>query len=496
MIDINEQAVKLLNTIDEGFMPGLAYDTAWAAMVPESSGSTKPLFPKSMLWLITAQRQDGSWGAEFEYFYDRLVSTLGSIIALKKTFKAEKFQKLIELGEDYIWYNIKQLQTEPQQTVGFELIFPSLMAEAEVLGLNLPYREKFYEPLKDKKLKLAIGELIASENSTVTYSLEFLGDLISKNILLQIQNVNGSISNSPSATAFMLTKLYNERAYNYLNRVLDFNGGSAMTLFPFDVFETAWVIEYFLKSGIPIENHILSKIEALYKLWSEKGISMSRIYYSEDLDDTTTVFNILQKTNHDVNIKVIEHYESDSHFNCYPSELSPSPQVNIKVLNVLKNNKNYSRREEVIEKILKFLSQERHQNSFWLDKWNISPYYCTGLALEAVGDFDNSLSGDALDWIIKTQNYDGSWGQRNGSMEESAYALLALMNYHMNIEKIDTSIIANGLKYLENNYNTDFYPELWIGKGLYCPYNVAKACVLSALYLGKTNKFDSDKDND
>jgi halimadienyl-diphosphate synthase len=485
MIDIVQEAIKLLSSLEDGYMPGLAYDTAWAAMIPEHKGSKKPLFPKSLLWLITSQYEDGSWGAKIEYQYDRLISTLASIIAFKKTHKAEKFKKIIELGEDYIWYNIKSLQNEPQETVSFELLFPSLMSDAEHLGLNLPYREKFYEPLKEKKLKLAISNLIALKKSTVTYSLEFLGDYASEDLLRQAQNVNGSISNSPSATAFMMTKVFDTNAFNYLNKVLEYNSGSSMTLYPFDVFETAWVIEYIIKAGIPIEDHYMKKIKALYKLWTKTGISMSKIYHSEDLDDSTSVYNILEKTNHKVDINIFKNYETDTHFNCYPSELSPSPLVNIKVLKLIKESQKYNDRDIAIEKILKFLYKERVQQSYWIDKWNISPYYCTGLAVEAIGDLELKLSSQALDWIIKTQNYDGSWGEGNGNLEETAYSIIALIYYHMNVEKIDTSIIKNGLKNLEYNYYIDYYPELWLGKGLYCPYNVSKASVLSALYLGK-----------
>jgi hypothetical protein len=131
------------------------------------------------------------------------------------------------------------------------------------------------------------------------------------------------------------------------------------------------------------------------------------------------------------------------------------------------------------------------QNSFWRDKWNISPYYCTGLAIEAIGDLDRPLTEKALDWMIKTQNSNGSWGQKIGTLEETSYALSALINYHQNIEKIDISTINNGLKYLEDNFRNDLYPELWIGKGLYCPKNVVKASILSALYLGKDLAKDS-----
>ena len=143
MINITRDAIRLLNGLREGYMPGVAYDTAWVAMVTENSNSDKPLFPKSLLELITSQNNDGSWGADVNYYHDRIISTLASIIAFKKTYKSEKYKQIIEAGEDYIWYNVKQLPHEHQETVGFELLFPALMTEGKSLDLNLPFREKY-----------------------------------------------------------------------------------------------------------------------------------------------------------------------------------------------------------------------------------------------------------------------------------------------------------------------------------------------------------------
>ena len=69
MEDITQEAIKILGNLKDGYMPGLAYDTARTAMVPESSTTDKPLFPKSLLWLITSQNKDGSWGSEIDYSY-------------------------------------------------------------------------------------------------------------------------------------------------------------------------------------------------------------------------------------------------------------------------------------------------------------------------------------------------------------------------------------------------------------------------------------------
>jgi prenyltransferase beta subunit len=261
-----------------------------------------------------------------------------------------------------------------------------------------------------------------------------------------------------------------------------------MTLFPFDVFETAWVIDNFLKTKLPVQNHYSQKLDGLYSIWNDHGISMSKLYDFQDLDDTATVFYLFRKTNHEVDAKVLEMYEDTTHFNCYPSERSASPIVNIRVLKAINDYSEYNRRDEVIEKIIKFLYQEQKEHSHWIDKWNISPFYCTGQAIEAIGELDSKLTEKAVDWILDSQNIDGSWGLNDGTQEETSYAVLALLWYHLNIEKIDTSIINSGLNYLENNYQNDDYPELWLGKGLYCPFNVVKASIIAAMFLSKKIK--------
>jgi hypothetical protein len=110
MIDLKNEAINLLKSLDLGYMGGMAYDTAWIAKVPLSKNSNKPLFPQTLLWLFTNQQQDGSWGAKYEYFHDRIISTLASIITLSQTHSSEKFKENILKGESYIWYNIRNLK--------------------------------------------------------------------------------------------------------------------------------------------------------------------------------------------------------------------------------------------------------------------------------------------------------------------------------------------------------------------------------------------------
>ena len=71
-----------LERIGSGNEVTTGYDTGWVARIADSEG--KPEFPKALDWLVANQRQDGSWGSEAPYEYDRFINTISSTIALKQ----------------------------------------------------------------------------------------------------------------------------------------------------------------------------------------------------------------------------------------------------------------------------------------------------------------------------------------------------------------------------------------------------------------------------
>lgn len=84
-MNILSEANKLLGRMDLGDSQGVAYDTAWVARLKNANG--KPMFPQSFQWLLSHQKKDGSWGCEIEYYHDRVLSTLASLIALAEDGK-------------------------------------------------------------------------------------------------------------------------------------------------------------------------------------------------------------------------------------------------------------------------------------------------------------------------------------------------------------------------------------------------------------------------
>jgi len=137
-----------------------------------------------------------------------------------------------------------------------------------------------------------------------------------------------------------------------------------------------------------------------------------------------------------------------------------------------------------VQKIFRFLLKTRVSNAYWFDKWHASPYYATTHAVIALANYNNPLAIPAVEWILKTQNEDGSWGMYFPSAEETAYCLQALSIWkrHGGQEKVSDTVLKRGAAWLVEH--TEYpYPPMWIGKCLYCPELVVRSAILSALML-------------
>ena len=115
------------------------YDTAWIARLKNIEPEISNM---ALEWICKNQLADGSWGAEFPmYYHDRVICTLSSMIALRHWGRRQQDKVQIEKGlvalDDIIAGAEKGLRNDFNgATVGFEVIIPTLIAEAEQLGNN------------------------------------------------------------------------------------------------------------------------------------------------------------------------------------------------------------------------------------------------------------------------------------------------------------------------------------------------------------------------
>src|SRR5512136_2705408 len=140
MPDWHEELRALFkNRIGKGEIAGAAYDTAWVASIPDPEHPDRPAFPQAMEWLRLHQNSDGSWGAGVEYYHARILSTLAATLVIAQWNKSEWADFQVSAGIRAIWRQMASLSRDASATVGFELILPTLLKQAERLGFNLPY---------------------------------------------------------------------------------------------------------------------------------------------------------------------------------------------------------------------------------------------------------------------------------------------------------------------------------------------------------------------
>lgn len=483
---------KLIDEIGPGHMSSTAYDTAWTARLGEVDWS---LSSRSLAWLAEHQLPDGSWGAAAPmYYHDRVLCTLAAMIAL--TYRGRRGQDKVQIEKGRIALErivggaTQGLQSDPNgATVGFEMIAPTLAAEAERLGIIKRQGERILGRLsKQRAKKLSyLKDNMISRKVTMAFSAEMAGTdgkhMLDAN---NLQEANGSVGVSPSATAYFATyvKKGDEASLRYLRSVIEPDGGMP-NVAPFDVFEIAWTLWNLsfipdLKENERLQPHL----DFLSKAWQPKrGVGFAAGYSVKDSDDTSLVYDALLRFGVEKDLASVLLYEEKDHFRCFDLEVNPSISANIHVLGAL-GQAGLDQRNASVQKVIRFLQKAKGVNPYWVDKWHSSAYYATAHAIIAGAKLAGGLVQESVQWILHSQNRDGSWGTYISTAEETAYAMQALWFWNEHVARLPRNALRNGARWLKEHLDTP-YPPLWIGKCLYNPSLVIRSAVISALALAQ-----------
>ena len=498
MIDIQAETKDLLSQLGLSQMSSTAYDTAWLARLDEFD---RNMSNQALEWLCENQLPDGSWGtSEAFYYHDRVICTLGAMISL--TYRGRRAQDKLRIQNglealDRITSGATQgLRSDLSgATVGFELVVPTLITEAENLGIIKQQGDRILgrlSRLREAKMSKLAG-MKFSRHVTVAHSAEMAG--MDKIALLDIENLqelNGSVGNSPSATAYFAEKVRpgDDRALQYLREAINKKDRGAPTLFPIELFERNWVLWNLSLANLQNESAEINMLfrghlDYLEKHWKPgKGLGFSNSYSLTDSDDTAVGFELLSQNGRQVDINALLGYEEEQWFRCFQLEANPSIDVNIHALNALRQA-GYEKNHPVIQKIISFLHSRQQSEKYWFDKWHISPYYTTAHIVICCRGFDNSLCEDAVDWILKSQKADGSWGFFGFSTaEETAYCIQALCVWKNHGSKLPRGRVELAKDWL-TRHTESTYPALWIDKSLYRPELLIRSVILSALKLAE-----------
>lgn len=487
---------------DRPGIAGTAYDTAWLASIATAEDPQTAQFPRALQWLVDHQMADGSWGGAIYYEHDRIISTLAALVPLARFGRRTRDRAAIAAGTRYLWQHGHLLKSEPVHPVGFELLLPALLQRAQQAGVQLPPHLDIYGYERAEKLRLLSPQRIYSARVTVVHSLEFLGEDAALEGLAAAQAPNGSIGNSPSATAFYYQRSRDPKALAYLEGCLARSDGATVpVLSPCEYFELLWAAYHFFLAGVPAAG-LLSAEEtaALRAALASGGISLSPSFPIPDADDTAVGLVLLHDLGLTVDPSVLQQFEHEAgYFASFPYERHSSVGVNVHVLHALLRVPGYPGRERAIAGIVDYLARQ-HRGLFWVDKWHISPYYATAHALCALRELPDHLAApvrplaeQSLEWVRQTQNPDGSWGfYGRPTMEETAYGLLALASERpARLSARDRERCLAALRYLQarseryQRAEEELLPALWVDKCLYTPTLVVQAAIAAARIAGQ-----------
>jgi halimadienyl-diphosphate synthase len=465
------------------------YDTCWVARLINADGTLA--YPDLLRRMLERQHPDGSWGGTIPYAHDRVLTTLAIVLLLYRFGHRQRDDAQRRAGERYIWQHARDLQHEPHQTVGFEMILPTLLGEARELGVNLPYAQlRNYESERAKKLRILPTRRLFEVRTSALFSLEAFADELDVEGATKLLSNDGSMATSPSATAFLLSQVPDWRSrypksVDYLEELLATSDAGLPPIAPSDIFVRAWPM-YYLYHGNLLSGHtalVRSNCEYLRENWGPEGIGWSSNGLPES-DDTAMTLLALGRAGYDIDGSCLLAYERERHFAVLEHERDPSVSVNLHVLEAL-DAIPAPHRPRVRDKILGYVLGARHHGAFWTDKWHVSPYYPTSRALMILPSHLPGSMEETVNWLLATQHEGGAWGHFEPTAEETALTLLALLKYHREVRPLPRGPMHRAARYLvvEGGPFQERYPELWFSKALYAPTLVVRSTIIGALGL-------------
>jgi halimadienyl-diphosphate synthase len=222
-----------------------------------------------------------------------------------------------------------------------------------------------------------------------------------------------------------------------------------------------------------------------------QGVSFDPTFLVVDGDVTSVTMRVLLEAGCEVDPQSLAAFQNPETllFRTYAFERNISISTNFHALEVLHYLPQFPESVATRNSVLTTLLRQFTYDMYWIDKWNASPYYVTSHAIVALleeGSAPPHTWSPSIDWILHTQRDDGAWGYfQVSTAEETAYALIALLHYHRQYRLTNVKPLHRAVEYLASHADdsVEKIPPLYIGKGLYAPYDIVRATILGALIL-------------
>lgn len=465
------------------------YDTAQALrFAPPPEGPCDALS-----WLLEQQQADGGWGDPAAP-RARDVPTLAAVLALRVYGSDPRQVEALEAGRAFLRQIAPQWEgpLPDDLPVGIELLLPRMLDDAAALGLDVP-REPYAGLLALGNRRRRIIEALTTRAATPpVHSWEAWGQEPWPELVDGI----GSVGNSPAATAAWLRAAAGRAglapeqaaAERYLRRAAEATGsgipGVLPTVWPINRLEQVFGLYMLHWADLlghgGLQGPIDEQLRSLERAMRADGIGMSDNFAS-DGDDSAAALVVLRWAGRRADLSSLQGFALDDHYCAYQGELQPSLSVTAHALHALSVFGHHAAGP------LRYVRQLYRPRAGWAsDKWNGSWHYTTGQAvtsLLAAGACE--LIPHVRETFVARQRADGGWGTRTANLEETAYAVLALLEIHANGFGTIASRRAaeRGAELLRQDYRplSEDATTCWLGKEMFRPRRLARLIEVAAI---------------
>lgn len=154
-------------------------------------------------------------------------------------------------------------------------------------------------------------------------------------------------------------------------------------------------------------------------------------------------------------------YEDEKDYDVIKDKLSMSGEIDVNA-NFMSTLcfKEYDKYKNIIRGCLGWIYSKQNEEGTWASTWYVGNYYCGYVLSKTFYILSNlEVIEKYLEFLLNSQNENGSWGSWSGNPLETAYAILSLVNIG-NTGKDKGESVRKGVKYLLQTINDDGH---WYG---------------------------------